>query len=117
MSRFSLRLRRRIRLLPGVHVNIGKRGVSSLSLGPRGLGANVALKGAKATRRRTPTTLETPAAPRLEMVAEIAPLSDVAIATRAVLKYALLAVIAVIVLMAVAGALFKLFYVLTGNHR
>jgi len=40
--------RRRIRILPGVHVNLGKRGIS-LSLGPRGLKTTFGKKGVRTT--------------------------------------------------------------------
>ncbi|WP_454783301.1 DUF4236 domain-containing protein [Legionella sp. WA2022007384] len=40
----ALRFRRRITLLPGVRLNIGKKG-GSLSLGPRGTSINIGKKG------------------------------------------------------------------------
>jgi hypothetical protein len=43
------RFRRSLRILPGVRVNISKRGFSSLSIGRRGLTLNVGRKGTKET--------------------------------------------------------------------
>lgn len=42
----GLRFQRRVRVLPGVEVNLGKRGVS-LSVGPRGLKTTVGARGIK----------------------------------------------------------------------
>lgn len=44
----SLRFRRRVRIAPGVHVNLAKRG-ASLSLGERGLSYNVNREGGRTT--------------------------------------------------------------------
>ena len=41
------RLRRSLRILPGVRLNVSKRGLSSLSIGRRGLTLNVGRKGTK----------------------------------------------------------------------
>src|SRR5579872_1487326 len=43
------RFRRSLRILPGVRVNISKRGFSSVSIGRRGLTMNVGRKGTKET--------------------------------------------------------------------
>lgn len=43
------RFRRSLRILPGVRLNISKRGISSLSVGRRGLTLNVGRKGTKET--------------------------------------------------------------------
>jgi hypothetical protein len=45
----SLRFRRRARLGSGLTLNIGKRGPSSLRVGPRGLGLSVGRRGIVAT--------------------------------------------------------------------
>jgi Protein of unknown function (DUF4236) len=44
----GLRFRKRKKLLPGLTLNIGKRG-ASLSAGPRGAKVNVGRRGAQAT--------------------------------------------------------------------
>lgn len=44
----GFRFRRSVRLMPGVHVNFGKRGIST-SLGGRGATANIGRKGPRAT--------------------------------------------------------------------
>jgi hypothetical protein len=43
------RFRRSLRILPGVRLNISKRGLSSVSVGRRGLTLNVGRKGTKGT--------------------------------------------------------------------
>jgi len=45
----GLRFRRRIKLFPGVAINIGKTGVTSCSIGGKGLTVNVSKKGTRAT--------------------------------------------------------------------
>jgi Protein of unknown function (DUF4236) len=45
----GFRFRRSLRILPGVRVNISKRGLSSVSIGRRGLTLNVGRKGTKET--------------------------------------------------------------------
>ena len=43
------RFRRSLRILPGVRLNVSKRGLSSVSVGRRGLTLNVGRKGTKET--------------------------------------------------------------------
>ena len=43
------RFRRGIRVLPGVRLNVSKRGISSVSIGRRGLTLNVSRRGTKET--------------------------------------------------------------------
>ncbi|SRR5579872_3473223 len=43
------RFRRGVRVLPGVRLNISKRGISSVSIGRRGLTLNVSRRGTKET--------------------------------------------------------------------
>lgn len=45
----GLRFRKRIKLFPGVAINIGKTGVTSCSIGGKGLTVNVSKKGTRAT--------------------------------------------------------------------
>lgn len=43
------RFRRGVRLLPGVRLNVSKRGISSVSIGRRGLTLNVSRRGTRET--------------------------------------------------------------------
>lgn len=43
----GFRFRRRIKLLPGLHVNVGKRGVTGVSLGPRGASVSKGKRGSR----------------------------------------------------------------------
>lgn len=45
----GFRFRKSIKVMPGVRVNIGKKSVSSLSVGPRGAKVNVGRKGTRTT--------------------------------------------------------------------
>lgn len=45
----GLRFRKSVRLLPGVRLNISKQGLSSLSIGGRGLTYNIGRKGTRGT--------------------------------------------------------------------
>lgn len=45
----GFRFRKSIRLFPGVRVNISKKGVSSVSIGPRGANLNVGENGSRVT--------------------------------------------------------------------
>lgn len=45
----GLRFRKNISLLPGVRLNISKQGISSLSIGGKGLTYNIGKKGSRAT--------------------------------------------------------------------
>jgi len=45
----GFRFRRRVRLLPGVRLNISKSGLSSISAGVRGLTVNIGRKGTRTT--------------------------------------------------------------------
>jgi hypothetical protein len=45
----GFRFRRRIKILPGITINLSKKGLSSLSLGGRGATMNISKKGAKNT--------------------------------------------------------------------
>ncbi|MDO5770127.1 MAG: DUF4236 domain-containing protein [Psychrobacter sp.] len=45
----GFRFRKSIKVLPGVRVNGSKKGVSSLSVGPRGAKVNVGRKGTRTT--------------------------------------------------------------------
>lgn len=45
----GFRFRKRIKLIPGVYINVGKNGISSASIGKRGASLNISGKGTKAT--------------------------------------------------------------------
>lgn len=45
----GLRFRKRIKVIPGVYINLGKKGVNSVSVGGNGLTANVNKNGTKTT--------------------------------------------------------------------
>ncbi len=45
----GLRFRKAIRLAPGIRLNISKHGISSLSIGGKGLTYNIGKKGTRAT--------------------------------------------------------------------
>lgn len=45
----GLRFRKIVRLAPGVRLNVSKRGLSSLSIGGKGLTYNIGRKGTRAT--------------------------------------------------------------------
>jgi hypothetical protein len=45
----GFRYHRRIKILPGVHVNFSKKGFSSISIGERGATANISKRGVKDT--------------------------------------------------------------------
>ena len=45
----GLRFRKGVRLLPGVRLNISKQGISSLSIGGKGLTYNIGKKGTRGT--------------------------------------------------------------------
>jgi hypothetical protein len=45
----SIRFRKRVRLLPGVRINIGNRGISSVSFGGRGLSETISRRGIRST--------------------------------------------------------------------
>ncbi|BBK09383.1 DUF4236 domain-containing protein [Klebsiella phage 05F01] len=45
----GLRFRKRIKVIPGVYINFGKKGVNSVSVGGNGLTANVNRNGTKTT--------------------------------------------------------------------
>lgn len=41
------RFRKRIKIFPGFHINLGKKGINSASIGPRGFTTNINSKGAR----------------------------------------------------------------------
>lgn len=43
----GFRFRRRIKLLPGLHLNIGKKGVTGVSLGQRGASVSTGKRGSR----------------------------------------------------------------------
>lgn len=45
----GFRFRRSIRVLPGVRLNVGKRGVTSVSVGGRGMTTNINKSGSRTT--------------------------------------------------------------------
>ncbi|HNQ92803.1 MAG TPA: DUF4236 domain-containing protein [Alphaproteobacteria bacterium] len=45
----AFRFRKSIKVLPGVKLNIGKKGVSSLSVGGKGFTQNISAAGSKST--------------------------------------------------------------------
>lgn len=45
----GFRFRKRIKLIPGVYINVGKNGISSASIGKRGASLNIGGKGTRAT--------------------------------------------------------------------
>ena len=45
----AFKFRKRVKILPGVHVNLGKKGVSSVSIGKRGASLNIGKNGVKGT--------------------------------------------------------------------
>lgn len=45
----GFRFRRSVRIMPGFRVNVGKSGITSLSIGQRGITTNINAKGSKAT--------------------------------------------------------------------
>ncbi|EPU8564054.1 TPA: DUF4236 domain-containing protein [Yersinia enterocolitica] len=45
----GFKFRRRIKIAPGININIGKRGITSATIGKRGASVNIGKKGTKAT--------------------------------------------------------------------
>lgn len=45
----SFKFRKRLRILPGVHLNISQKGISSVSIGKPGATVNINAKGIKTT--------------------------------------------------------------------
>lgn len=45
----GFKFRQRIKIAPGIHINIGKTGITSASIGKAGATLNVGKKGVKAT--------------------------------------------------------------------
>ena len=44
----AIRFRKRIKIIPGVRINVGKRGVSGTTIGPRGASITVGKQGVHA---------------------------------------------------------------------